>query len=123
MKTTKYWQAADANGKVYIYSIAKPKLNGRAYVAEYNCTSDFLYPITLKPLQIAEITVSENGTWSYEIERKNGWYMARHKSKNEVAFWRYESGAWYYANGGMVDDYHFDDVKISPTRIPDECII
>lgn len=120
---TKYWQAADGDGKVYIYSIAKPALNGRTYVAEYNCTSDFLFPIPLKPLQIAEITVCEDGTWSYEIEREEGWYFVKHKTENELTIWRYESGTWRYRIGGLVDNCHFSRVTISPTRIPDECII
>lgn len=122
MKTTKYWQAADANGKVYIYSIAKPKLNGRAYVAEYNCTSDFLYPITLKPLQIAEITVNENGTWSYEIERENGWYMGYCTTNGETGVFRYNKGVWYHRNGGDCIG-RISNYTISSNRIPDECII
>jgi hypothetical protein len=95
MKTKKYWQAVDKKDETYLFPLEKPRFND----GMLRCSSGvsyihFLFPIPLKRLQIAEITVNSDGTWSYEIEREKGWYMARHKSKNEVAFWRYESGAW-----------------------------
>lgn len=118
--TKTYWQAADGNGKVYLYCAKMPKLKGNTYVAEDNCTSDFLYPIPLKPLQIAEITVCEDGTWSYEIERQEGWYWARAKATNAVYLLQYKGGIWYSGIGNRIDAEPF---TISSTRIPDECII
>ncbi len=118
--TKTYWQAMDNDGKVYLYSTEKPKLKGNTYVAEDNCTSDFLYPINLKPLQIAEIKVNENGTWSYEIEREEGWYMAKGRSGAEYLV-LYKNGEYtHYQCKERIDISLY---TISSTRIPDECII
>jgi len=124
MKT--YWQAMDGDGKVYLYSTEKPKLKGNTYVAEDNCTSDFLYPINLKPLQIATITVNENGTWSWEIEREEGWYMARWSDKIDTLtniFIKYENGFYYYPSRAEVSQRELKELTISSIRIPDKCII
>lgn len=128
MKT--YWQAADANGKVYLYNTEKPKLNDvrGSYIVSYNYTADFLFPIPLKPLQIAEIKVNENGTWSYEIEREEGWYFAEWKKNSGSGcegktVINYSGGVWRWLN--MMPVGHTDVAKltISSTRIPDGCII
>lgn len=123
MKTNKYWQAMDGDGKVYLYNTARPTLSGRTYIAEDDGTSVFSFPIPLKPRQIAEITVNEDGTWSYEIERAEGWYMAKSVNGNEYIF-KYKDGEFFHFNSGKAvakgDCSHF---QISNTRIPDECII
>lgn len=121
----KIWQVVDTDGAMYTTLKARPNFlkDGLDSFGASYCKTGFIFPINLRVGQIAEITVNENGTWSYEIEREEGWYFVKHKSRNEVTLWRYKSGEWHYAIGGMVDDYHFDNVKISPTRIPDECII
>ncbi len=120
MKT--YWQAADSNGKVYLYNTEKPKLNDvrGSYIVSYNYTADFLFPIQLKPLQIAEIKVNENGTWSYEIEREEGWYMAKEKHSGFVFLSNNYGGEWKNQSGVKI---HLGLCAISSTRIPDECII
>ena len=117
-----YWQAMDANGKVYLYNTEKPKLNDvrGSYIVSYNYTADFLFPITLKPLQIAEITVCENGTWSYEIEREVGWYIAKEKHSGFVFLSNNYGGEWKNQSGVKI---HLGLCTISSTRIPDECII
>ena len=117
-----YWQAMDANGKVYLYNTEKPKLNDvrGSYIVSYNYTADFLFPIQLKPLQIAEITVSENGTWSYEIEREEGWYVAKEKHSGFVFLSNNYGGEWKNQSGVKI---HLGLCTISSTRIPDECII
>ena len=122
MKT--YWQAMDRNGKVFSYNI-KPVIGKDK--DEYrsgeggSLSNIILFPITLKPLQIAEITVNENGTWSYEIEREEGVYMAKN-IVGDCFFAIYEHGGWRQKNTGnklKADDGH----TFSSTRIPDECII
>lgn len=118
--TKTYWQAADGNGKVYLYCAKMPKLKGNTYVAGGNCTTEFLYPIPLKPLQIATITVNENGTWSWEIEREEGWYMAKMKSGDFRNLYLYRGGEWFSHDNTKVELKSF---TISTTRIPDECII
>lgn len=127
--TKTYWQAMDNDGKVYLYSTEKPKLKGNTYVAEDNCTSDFLYPINLKPLQIATIAVNDNGTWTWEIEREEGWYSAAWTQKTELGtcvktvFIKYENGFYYYPSRAEVSQRELKELTISTTRIPDECII
>lgn len=123
----KIWQAIDKDGTGWTFVERKPELTP-VKTWTNRCDSvfpGFLFPLHshLKPLQIAEITVCENGTWSYEIEREEGWYFVKHKTENELTIWRYESGTWRYRIGGLVDNCHFSRVTISPTRIPDECII
>ena len=117
-----YWQAMDANGKVYLYNTEKPKLNDvrGSYIVSYSYTADFLFPIQLKPLQIAEITVSENGTWSYEIEREEGWYVAKEKHSGFVFLSNNYGGEWKNQSGVKI---HLGLCTISSNRIPDECII
>jgi len=119
MKT--YWQAMDVSGTVYLYD-TKPELNRPGnYFTTGNASRNFLYPIELKPLQIATITVNENGTWSWEIEREEGVYMA----KNIVGgcfLAIYERGVWRQKNTGneLKPDCR---CTFSSARIPDECII
>ena len=107
MKT--YWQAADANGKVYLYNTEKPKLNDvrGSYIVSYNYTADFLFPIQLKPLQIAEIKVNENGTWSYEIEREEGWYMCFDTDKISPIVLQWTGGIFKAANGASFTEDWF----------------
>lgn len=122
METKKYWQAKDKGGTVNLF-IDKPRLCGKHYHRE-NMGNGFIecavFPIPLKPLQIAEITVNEDGTWSYEIERQEGWYWARAKATNAVYPLQYKCGIWYRGIGNRIDAEPF---TISQTRIPDECII
>lgn len=122
-----YWQAMDANGKVYLFS-QKPELtDGNRYTTLANCTACFLYPINLKPLQIAEIKVNENGTWSYEIEREEGWYWAKwHKgstSNGGYTVINYKGGVWRWLSLDFPIGSDLHKLDISNTRIPDECII
>jgi len=118
--TKTYWQAMDGNGKVYLYD-TKPELNRPGnYFTTGNASRNFLYPIELKPLQIATITVSENGTWSWEIEREEGYYMAVTERDTALPL-SYKGGNWYYYDGVQVSKP--SDFTISSTRIPDECII
>lgn len=128
METKKYWQILDGLGRTELYVGAKPKLrmsvNGYKLYTPTNTSryvaAEVLFPVPLKPLQIAEITVNENGTWSYEIEREEGWYMARGVENDFTYFLRYSDGKFYNSHGEKV---HTKYVTISQTRIPDECII
>lgn len=113
-----YWQAMDANEEVFMYN-AKPDCKGGEYICSDKCTPTFLFPIPLKPLQIAEIKVCENGTWSYEIEREEGYYMAKGRSGAEYIL-RHKNGQFFHYGGGAIEDGLY---TISSTRIPDECII
>ncbi len=121
MKNT-YWQAKDTSGKVFIFTEKPYRSNGIECRAKRgSASSSFLFPIDLKPLQIAEITVNENGTWSYEIEREEGVYMAKNIA-GDCFFAIYEHGGWRQKNTGnklKADDGH----TFSSVRIPDECII
>ena len=120
-----YWQAMDANGRVFSYNI-KPALGkdkDEYRLSEGGSLSNIiLFPVLLKPLQIAEITVNGNGTWSYEIEREEGWYIVRSKKTAEITIWQYKLSKWHYRDGDDVTT-NLRDVNISSTRIPDECII
>lgn len=127
--TKTYWQAMDVSGTVYLYD-TKPELNRPGnYFTTGNASRNFLYPIELKPLQIATITVSENGTWSWEIEREEGWYMARWSDKidtltnSKSVFVRRENGKYVFPSSKELSDYDLEQLTISSTRIPDECII
>ena len=125
MKT--YWQTIDSFGKLETYTENKPKAytdnQGRT---RFDATSSkylggfHLFPMVLKPLQIAEITVCENGTWSYEIEREEGWYMAKEKHSGFVFLSNNYGGEWKNQSGVKI---HLGLCTISSTRIPDECII
>jgi len=122
MKT--YWQAMDSDGKVYLFCNEKPTCDDGEY---YSChsgeyTAGITFPIPLKPLQIAEVKVNENGTWRYEIERENGWYMGYCTTNGETGVFRYNKGVWYHRNGGDCIG-RISNYTISPNRIPDECII
>lgn len=123
MKT--YWQSVDIDGTVKTWLEASPTLHIEKY---YDSCGDFieegLFPITLKPLQIAEITVCENGTWSYEIEREEGWYVARHDEGAHYVLLYKNGDFWISLDLNMA--YSSDQINhytISNTRIPDECII
>lgn len=120
----KIYQIIDANGEETTYFKEKPRkmLKGNEYDG-YDYTDGFLFPIPLKPLQIAEITVNENGTWSYEIEREEGFYMARWNGNLAKATLRYQGGEWSWMDGTPISERHFPQLTISPSRIPDECII
>jgi len=120
MKT--YWQAMDSDGKVYLFYNEKPTCDDGEY---YSCHSGeyiagITFPIPLKPLQIATITVNENGTWAWEIEREEGWYMAVSECDTALPL-SYKGGSWYYYDGVQVSKP--SGFTISSTRIPDECII
>lgn len=118
-----YWQAMDKCGDVYLFHTTKPTLeDGEIWDNVGSCDNDILFPIPLKPLQIAEIKVNENGTWSYEIEREEGFYVASY-SDNSVHIVRYESGVWYHGKSGVNMRPSSFKFTISSTRIPDECII
>ena len=122
-----YWQTIDSFGKLETYTDNKPKAytdyQGRT---KFDATSSkylggfHLFPMVLKPLQIAEIKVNENGTWSYEIEREEGWYMAKGRSGAEYLV-LYKNGEYtHYQCKERIDISLY---TISSTRIPDECII
>jgi len=119
--TKTYWQAMDKDGKMYVFN-GKPTLEkGCFYLLDGgDCSMVVLFPIPLKPLQIATITVNENGTWSYEIEREEGWYMAKGRSGAEYIV-LYKNGEYtHYQCKERIDISLY---TISSTRIPDECII
>ena len=120
----KMWQIMiDENEKITFLN-DKPflKKNGVWANEDNDSISCFLFPVKLKPLQIAEIKVNENGTWSYEIEREEGWYIVRSKKTAEITIWQYKLSKWHYRDGDDVTT-NLRDVNISSTRIPDECII
>ena len=130
--TKTYWQAMDNDGKAYLfYGDKKPTCDDGEYYSDNNrnYSSDFLFPIELKPLQIATITVNENGTWAWEIEREEGWYMARWSDKidtltnSKSVFVRRENGKYVFPSSKELSDYDLEQLTISSTRIPDECII
>ena len=112
MKT--YWQTIDSFGKLETYTENKPKAytdnQGRT---RFDATSskylgDFhLFPMVLKPLQIAEITVCENGTWSYEIEREEGWYMCFDTDKISPIVLQWTGGIFKAANGASFTEDWF----------------
>ena len=118
-----YWQAMDGDGKVYLFYNEKPTCDDGKYYSCYSgeYTAGITFPIPLKPLQIAEIKVCENGTWSYEIEREVGWYMAKATANNRTTkIVKYKNGAFHdYDGNSCATDFY----TISSTRIPDECII
>jgi len=122
METKKYWQAVDKKDETYLFPLEKPRFNdGMLRCSSGVSYTHFLFPIPLKPLQIATITVNENGTWSWEIEREEGVYMA----KNIVGgcfLAIYERGVWRQKNTGneLKPDCR---CTFSSARIPDECII
>ncbi len=125
MKT--YWQTIDSFGRLETYTGDKPKTyaddQGRT---SFDATTSkylgafHLFPMVLKPLQIVEITVNENGTWSYEIEREEGWYCAKSKANGKYYYLKYKNYCWFGVGGGCATA---DLYTISKTRIPDECII
>ena len=120
MKKT-YWQAMDGKNETYLFPLEKPRFND----GMLRCSSGvsyihFLFPIPLKPLQIATITVNENGTWSWEIEREEGFYMAVSERDTALPL-SYKGGSWYYYDGVQVSKP--SGFTISPARITDECII
>ena len=129
--TKTYWQAMDKDRTVNLFS-NKPRLCINHYHKE-NMSDGFIegaiFPIPLKPLQIATITVNENGTWSWEIEREEGWYSAAWTQKTELGtcvktvFIKYENGFYYYPSRAEVSQRELKELTISSTRIPDECII
>ncbi len=124
METKKYWQAKDADSRAFIYNGEPLLVHGKTYHTTNgtNCTPDFLFPIPLKPLQIAEITVCSDGTWSYEIEREEGWYFARNYSSGDRGIVMYKDGKYLDVDGKRMS-VNIKDYTISSTRIPDECII
>ena len=123
----KIWQTIDKDGTEKTHLTEKPFLySDMARNKFFGCKETdtalptFLFPIDLKPLQIAEITVCENGTWSYEIEREEGWYMAKGRSGAEYLV-LYKNGEYtHYQCKERIDISLY---TISSTRIPDECII
>lgn len=123
METKKYWQAVDKDGGVFIYTQKPKKGNLERYDPNGAiCSWFFLYPIPLKPLQIAEITVCADGTWSYEIEREEGYYMANKKPDFGRGIVQYKGGKWFDIDGAPLV-ISLEPYTISQTRIPDECII
>ncbi len=129
MKKT-YWQAMDKDGETYLFHDKKPRFDDGFWGNNGgNFYSGILFPIPLKPLQIATITVNENGTWSWEIEREEGWYSAAWTQKTELGtcvktvFIKYENGFYYYPSRAEVSQRELKELTISSTRIPDECII
>jgi len=124
METKKYWQAVDADGENATFCEEKPCLiNGNTYVnKQKHYIRGFLFPIPLKPLQIAEITVSADGTWSYEIEREEGFYMANKKPDFGRGIVHYKGGKWFDIDGAPLV-ISLEPYTISQNRIPDECII
>jgi hypothetical protein len=130
--TKTYWQAMDNDGKAYLFhGDEKPTCDDGEYYSDNNgnYSSDFLFPIELKPLQIAEVKVNENGTWSWEIEREEGWYAAEYADKKglinrgKTIFIEYKGGAWFYPSRSTVGSFDMAQLTISSIRIPDECII
>ncbi len=120
----KIYQIIDGSGEEVTYFKEKPvKMSKGNEYDGYDYTDGFLFPVPLKPLQIATITVNENGTWSWEIEREEGWYMAEHTVGRDVGdaiFVQYRNGEWLHRSTAKANKY---ELKISTTRIPDECII
>ena len=123
----KIWQTIDKDGTEKTHLTEKPFLySDMAQNKFFGCKKTdtalptFLFPIDLKPLQIAEITVCENGTWSYEIEREEGWYMAKEKHSGFVFLSNNYGGEWKNQSGVKI---HLGLCTISSNRIPDECII
>ena len=131
----KIWQTIDKDGTEKTHLTEKPFLySDMARNKFFGCKETdtalptFLFPIDLKPLQIAEIKVNENGTWSYEIEREEGWYIVRHLEGNRDSYsgqgvFTYSKGKFSWLNDGEVDADDLKHLAISSTRIPDECII
>lgn len=122
----KYWQTSDSTGEECTFFKEKPRLmsNG-AYINNDEYVSFFLFPIPLKPLQIAEITINEDGTWWYETEREDGWYAG--KKKDSIAnpydypyFFQYENGKFMIDRSEVLN---IDEFEISYKRIPDECFL
>ena len=126
----KIWQAMDDN--VYTYHEIKPSLklsmkNGNYANGENISTIKF--PIQLKRLQIAEITINEDGTWTYEIEREDGLYIIKYEDGSIDIVQSYNN-FWIYPNSlkvynGEIRHYrvHMSKFTISKKRIPDECLI
>ena len=111
----------DGNGNVYTYHTFKPCIENDYYTNGNYC--DILFPIPLKTLQIAEITINEDGTWTYEIERKEGFYFVKNISSGMVLHLKYSKGSWFYPNGEEFLLSATRTYTISKNRIPDECLI
>lgn len=121
----KIWQAVEYDGNKYTFLKHKPKLgyDKRRYESNGDKITDFLFSIPLKPLQIAEITTNEDGTWTYEIERKEGFYFVKNISSGMVLHLKYSKGSWFYPNGEEFLLSATRTYTISKNRIPDECLI
>ncbi len=124
----KIWQAMDIDGNITAFTGYKPmfdKLRDK-YLPHSSLTKildGFVLPIRLKPLQIAEITFHDGGTWTYEIERKEGFYFVKNISSGMVLHLKYSKGSWFYPNGEEFLLSATRTYTISKNRIPDECLI
>ncbi len=126
----KIYQIIDGSGEEVTYFKEKPvKMSKGNEYDGYDYTDGFLFPVPLKPLQIATITVNENGTWSWEIEREEGWYIARWSDKIDTPTGRknvlveYKNSQYSFSSGTKISDSDLAELTISTTRIPDECMI
>lgn len=125
MSETKiYWQAMDADGGEYLHGCKPVLINSERWDGD-DKVSLLIFPIKLKPLQLAKITITPDGKWHAEIEteREEGYYVAKFKDGDKTVL-RYKDGTWEWFNDGVtIEPLDIEDLTVSSTRIPDECII
>ena len=119
----KIWQIKIDDKEEITFFNDKPflKKNGIWDNENGDSVSCFLFPVPLKPLQIAEITVNENGTWSWEIEREIGWYLTERKL-NEYAvarFWNGENWCCKPNDRRTYETIHDEQIKVVSEIIRD----
>ena len=120
----KIWQIKIDDKEEITFFNDKPflKKNGIWDNENGDSVSCFLFPVPLKPLQIAEITVNENGTWSWEIEREIGWYLTVCKNSyiDSTVVARYWNGTEWKIKIGSAKWAGDDIIKVVSEKLDNE---
>ena len=120
----KIWQIKIDDKEEITFFNDKPflKKNGIWDNENGDSVSCFLFPVPLKPLQIAEITVNENGTWSWEIEREIGWYLTVCKNSyiDSTVVARYWNGTEWKIKIGSAKWAGDDIIKVVSGKLDNE---
>ena len=120
----KIWQIKIDDKEEITFFNDKPflKKNGIWDNENGDSVSCFLFPVPLNPLQIAEITVNENGTWSWEIEREIGWYLTVCKNSyiDSTVVARYWNGTEWKIKIGSAKWAGDDIIKVVSGKLDNE---
>lgn len=122
----KIYQTKDLDGTEKTWMGIRPHLINDSYynvsIHGYDYYTFLLFPIVLKPCQIAEIIIYDGGTWKSKIERVDGWYVA--KKKDSIAnvydypyFFQYENGKFFVDRREVLN---IDKFIISNEPLPNE---